>query len=218
MDADRSVDPVTDAALDREIQTALAVDPSPEFLARVRTRIANERAPSGSWLSWKLAAAAAIAAVIAIAVFLSRPHEKVPSSPAGVAQGGSPAEPARQNREAAAVRRNDATAEEPGRQPIPTRAPRSSALPPAVVAQAFRAAAAAGRPTANEPLILIDPRESMALRRLITGTRDGSLDLSAALQATTPAAMELPEISDVVIAPITIEPLAPDAGAEGVRP
>ena len=58
----------------------------------------------------------------------------------------------------------------------------------------------------------------MALRRLITGTRDGSLDLSAAIQATTPAAMELPEISDVVIAPITIEPLAPDAGAEGVRP
>ncbi len=78
------------------------------------------------------------------------------------------------------------------------------------------------RPTvparSTEPEILIDPREAIALRQLITGTRDGSLDLSAALVATSPTAMELPELSDVVIVPITIEPLAPAAGAEGVRP
>jgi hypothetical protein len=85
-------------------------------------------------------------------------------------------------------------------------------------AELVRPTAATSQPIATEPEILIDPREAVALRRLITGTRDGSLDLSAALQATTPAAMELPEISDVVIVPINIEPLAPAAGAEGVRP
>jgi hypothetical protein len=76
----------------------------------------------------------------------------------------------------------------------------------------------APQPTAPEPEVLIDPREAMALRQLITGTRDVSLDLSAALRATSPSAMELPELSDVVIAPIIIEPLAPAAGAEGVHP
>ena len=204
MDAERSVDPVTDAALDRELQTALAVDPSPEFLARVRTRIANEPAPSASWLSWKLAAAAAIAAIMVLAVVLSRPHEKVPMSPAAVAQGGSRAEPARPT--------------EPAPRVSPGRGPNAPALQPAAVARAFPPAASAVGPTASEPEILLDPRESMALRRLITGTRDGSIDLSAALQATTPTAMELPEITNVVIAPLTIEPLAPAAGAEGVRP
>jgi hypothetical protein len=199
MDAERAVDPVTDAALDREIQTALAEDPSPEFLARVRARIANEPAPSRPWLSWTLAAAAAIAAVIVMAMVLSRPRETVPSSPAGVARGGNPVEPARPK--------------EPGPQVIPTRGPNAPAQQPAAVAQA-----PADRLVANEPEILIDSRESMALRRLITGTRDGSLDLSAALQTTIPTAMELPAISDVVIVPITIEPLAPPAGAEGVRP
>jgi hypothetical protein len=35
---------MTGAAIDREIQAALAVDPSPEFLARVRTRIRGRAA------------------------------------------------------------------------------------------------------------------------------------------------------------------------------
>ena len=33
---------MTDADLDREIQAALAVDPSPQFVARVRTEVANQ--------------------------------------------------------------------------------------------------------------------------------------------------------------------------------
>ncbi len=40
------MDPMTDP-LDREIARALAVDPSPQFVARVRTRIA-EQPPPGS--------------------------------------------------------------------------------------------------------------------------------------------------------------------------
>jgi hypothetical protein len=59
-------------ALDRALAGALAVDPSPEYLARVRARIAHEPAPS----SWRMARRAlgggAVAAVIVVAVAVAR--------------------------------------------------------------------------------------------------------------------------------------------------
>ena len=42
MDAERRDEALTASALDGEIRAALDVDPSPEFLARVRTGIASE--------------------------------------------------------------------------------------------------------------------------------------------------------------------------------
>lgn len=68
-----------------------------------------------------------------------------------------------------------------------------------------------------EPEILVDPREARAIRLVIRATRDGSLDLSAALRATTPTVMTLPPIAAIVIAPLSIDPLTP-SGEEGVRP
>ena len=41
MDGHRHVDAVNDSSLDREIESLLAVEPSPEFLARVRARVAR---------------------------------------------------------------------------------------------------------------------------------------------------------------------------------
>ena len=64
MDAERSSRAMTDTAIDREIQAALAVDPSPQFVARVRTRIAAEPARATSWLSWKFVASGGMAALI----------------------------------------------------------------------------------------------------------------------------------------------------------
>jgi hypothetical protein len=66
--------------------------------------------------------------------------------------------------------------------------------------------------------ILLDPAETRALRGLIAGVRDGRVDLSAAQMSTTPAAMDLEPLADIVINPITIEPIAPPSGAEGARP
>lgn len=67
MDERRSL---TDAALDREIQAALDVDPSPAFLARVRQRVAVEPAPAAWWRGPRVvslvAAGAFVAAVIAL--------------------------------------------------------------------------------------------------------------------------------------------------------
>ena len=42
MDGTRPQHPLSDAQLDRELESALGIEPSPEFLARVRTRIAAE--------------------------------------------------------------------------------------------------------------------------------------------------------------------------------
>ena len=51
MDGTRSGEPLSDSALDRELESALGIEPSAEFLARVRTRIAAEPEPS----PWRLA-------------------------------------------------------------------------------------------------------------------------------------------------------------------
>ncbi len=61
-----------DVDLDRELHDALAVSPSPEFVARVREKIADAPAPSmlAGWL--KPAAALACAVVLAIAIGLPR--------------------------------------------------------------------------------------------------------------------------------------------------
>jgi hypothetical protein len=76
---------------DQEIRDALRVDPSPEFLARVRTRIAGEPAPSAWRWSWTVAAVGALAALVLIAVVLSRPRHENPSAP-DVARAFTPAE------------------------------------------------------------------------------------------------------------------------------
>jgi hypothetical protein len=66
--------------------------------------------------------------------------------------------------------------------------------------------------------VLLDPAETRALRALIAGVRDGRVELSGAQHSTTPAPMALAPVTEIVIAPITIEPIAPQSGAEGVRP
>ena len=59
-------------ALDRELAAALAVDPSPEFVARVRARVANEPAPSFWRVPRLMLAAGALAVVVVAAVSVSR--------------------------------------------------------------------------------------------------------------------------------------------------
>jgi hypothetical protein len=211
MDAERSGQAMTDTAIDREIQAALSVEPSPEFLARVRTRIATEPASAASWLSWKLVATGAVAALVVMAFVVSRPEGKPP--PLAQAPGAEDLRLA-----------PPATIEQPGRTPVPF--PGASGFPPPLLPSS--AERRRGRAVARtlpvvsgfsrtEPEILLDPAETRALRRLISGTREGTLDLSASLQATTPTAMDLPPISEIAIPFITIDPLTPEAGEEGAR-
>jgi hypothetical protein len=77
MSKKRSIDSSADARLAREIEDLLAIDPSPEFLARLRTRLAEEPNSSDAvmgaprWLYGRQALQAmAICAVIAVAALV----------------------------------------------------------------------------------------------------------------------------------------------------
>jgi hypothetical protein len=54
-------------AIDRELSDLLAVEPSPEFAARVRTRIAQQPEPALAWWRWAVSSVA-VAAVIVLAI------------------------------------------------------------------------------------------------------------------------------------------------------
>jgi hypothetical protein len=95
--------------------------------------------------------------------------------------------------------------------PLPVRRLRESPAEPD--RRAVQAIAVAQDPAGE---VLLDPRETTALRALIAGVRSGRVNLDPVVRASVPTAMDLPPVDAIVIPPITIEPLAP-AGAEGVR-
>jgi hypothetical protein len=199
MDADRR-DEITDAALDGELQSMLDVAPSPQFVARVRTRIVDEPSPSRPWLSaFTLAASAVVvAAIVMVAVSIGRPHSPVEPASALDARRLSPLEVP------------SVVSGLSGTIPVGSR----SAIHRA---EAQSAPNVAARQESKTPEILVDPREATALRALIFGARQGRIDLTPVLAASTPAVMELPPVVDIDIPAITIEPIAPGTGEEGVR-
>ena len=70
-----------DETLEKDIEAALGVDPFPEFLPRIRARIANERMQEGwFWsVSWRWArVAAVVTAVAVIAVWTLRDPSRAP--------------------------------------------------------------------------------------------------------------------------------------------
>jgi hypothetical protein len=205
---------MTEAPIDREIQAALAVDPSPEFLARVRTRIAAEPPGGATWLPWKLVAAAVMAAIVAAVVVMSRPPEK--TSRTATAQGDirlTPEVSIEQPRGPEPSRASADSTHRPVQAPVAQRrAPARRLTPPPAQSEARLVAAVPA-----EPDILVDPREARAMRLVIRAARDGRFDLWTALRAATPTVMELPPIAAIVIAPLAIDPLTP-SGEEGVRP
>jgi hypothetical protein len=77
---------MNDDQLKREIEEALSVEPSPEFAARVRTRIAENSRTSESWLRWSIAGAGLAAAAIMIVVVVSEPAETVTPQPVSIAR------------------------------------------------------------------------------------------------------------------------------------
>jgi hypothetical protein len=192
--------------IDDDIGKALRVDPSPEFLVRVRARVAEEPQPSAWRWSWPLAGAAALAAAIVIAAVVSRPEPKTTSAPQvvpAVVQAFSPATP-----DVAQAFRPAKPASEGAPAAGPTTAGLKLSTPPVMP----------GPATAAAPEILIDTRERQVLLRLIAAARDGRVELLAAQTGTMAAATELAPVADIVIPPIAIDPLAPLSGAEGVRP
>jgi len=82
--------------LDRELASLLSVDPSPEFRARVRARIAGEPLPRPWYLQWRAAAAGAAAAafVAGVAIVGVAPIRTPPPAVPFVANVRAPSVPA----------------------------------------------------------------------------------------------------------------------------
>ena len=173
--------------IDRELRAALAVEPSPEFVTRVRMRIASDPEPTAWGYSWLLGAAGAVAVVILVAGFVFRGEEQ----------------PAR--------RAADVT--------LPPVVARdfSPAIAKSVVAQDFTpavAGVAVDRPATvarRQPEVLFSAAEMRGLRRLVALANQGDSGLEALLAPPAdPAPIANIEPDEIVIAPITIEPLISD--------
>jgi len=187
-----SREPSADTALDDELERALAVEPSPEFVARIRTGIAQE-AMSSRWSLPRLVAVAGLALVPVVALVLLRPAPRPSTQPIdAVASSSGPAvappvrlvEPTPEPAQPAVVRERPST-------------PRARA-------------AAAPRSTAAPPEVLIAADEAEALQRLLAGIRDGRVDPASI--PPDPFAVAAAEPVQLAIAPITVAPLVIEEG------
>jgi hypothetical protein len=192
--------------IDDEIKKALNVDPSPEFLACVRTRIAKEPGPPAWRGSWTLAAAGAMAAVVVVAVIVSRPAPRIESFGAAGPRG-----PALQETPVSTAPNEPALQAETAAAPA-SRSARSVAG--AVARPVVAGFSRTGSP--QQPEILLDLAETRALRALVDGVNAGRIDLAAAQRSTPAETMVLAPIGDLEIRVMTIDPLTP-AGEQGAR-
>jgi hypothetical protein len=192
MDQDRTLN---DDTLEHEIEAALAVDPSPEFLARVRTRLASEPAPFGWRLSWMYLGALGLTTAVVLALVLTR-LERQPVPAAATPTITPPM----------------AKSESTGRA-LGETVPFPSIPADSVVTTVERIPRRQALATAQPEVIISD---AAALRVLVVNTREGRID-PAGLNALNAVATPLEPLGTISIQPITIEPLPQLALLEGER-
>jgi len=181
------------AAADEEIARLLAVEPSPELVARIRSAVAeSEAAPAwrAGWLWPALAAAAAL--VVTLAVVTRRPPSHEPAVAGRARPAPQPSEVAHPPASAPEPSRDAAVADVAagGSAPLPRPRP------------------AARRRTPAEPEVLVPPGETEALLRLVALVHRERLT-PAALAAVGQPAGDLAELRPIEIKPLEIVPLDP---------
>ena len=183
---------MNDEQLTRELEDALGIEPSAQFLARVRRQIeAERRRPAPRW-AWTAVAGVVTAAIVAAGIVVSKPDQPAPMPPAT---------------QASRVERPS-----PGPQ-IPTPAAPSPVPAPKVESQPAHRLA--------ELEVLTDPREAAALQTFLTNIQERKID-SARLEGlfetasrigtTTIEPMPIAAIEPIVIAPLSLA--APEAGGD----
>jgi hypothetical protein len=187
-------DMMSDAALEREIEQALSVEPSPEFLPRVRAALPSD----GGLRPWKvrwvwLGALSATVAIVAVFLVTNRSVMPEPrrllNPPNGIV--AAPEAPI-----LVPEAPNPHVREVTRRKPVPH-------------------ASNGASKSSTEPEVLISRGESAALKRLMRGLREGRVEPSASDQsgirgAEPPKAIVVAPIS--AISPIAIEPLGFERG------
>jgi hypothetical protein len=197
MDGERYSEPVNDP-LDREIESLLVSDPSPAFLARVRTRVAQEPEPRQWRAPWMLALSGVVAALV-VAVIAWPAREVLPSSDA-------PEEPSRIVETAV----------------VPTQPPMSSAPVvrerPAVVPAAASAVQRDRAIDIDLPEVVIADNEVKTFAALVASIRHSRFDVTVPAEPNPDTPLEIKELAPVE--PLEIEPIVRVAAlqAEGERP
>jgi hypothetical protein len=155
-------------AIDREISQLLAVQPSPDFAAKVRVRIAAQPvAASGPWRFWMMAAvpAAAVMLLLVATAYFSTRDVQSPSS-----VHGNVTLPVENNVQLPVIAAAD---------PVPNH--RRSL----------------GRPQPVEPEILIDPSLAAAIRRLAAEQPNlPEVPPESSLDPVVVEPLKVPDISD----------------------
>ena len=189
-------DRLTDASLEQEIEQALAVDPSPEFLVRVRSQIASAP-PASRWpMRWSLVAASAVAVVLIVAAV-------VLSGLMRSRQADAPKSPA-------VVRAIDPPVVPPAMPPV---AKATEPRRPLAVPMTVRHV----RPRSTEPEVLIPQDEAETLRRLMRGLHAGRVAEGARASAVAQPTTEIELVPLAPLEPVTLESLQPMTRQEGVR-
>jgi hypothetical protein len=170
-----------------ELRRALATAPSPSFVAGVRARIAAQprgrRIGVAVWAAAGLALAASIA--IAVGVLRSGHSTVLPELPAPAGTTAS------------------APAITPDRAPVKDGSGMATRMARPVQRRAVEAAAGG----IAEPQVLIDPRERAAIRRLLEMRSPVRETAERVLPATPFTAGPLLPARELVVSPITIDPL-----------
>jgi hypothetical protein len=187
MDQDSGRPIVDSDALERSLRAALRVEPSPEFLARVRSRIAEEPASAG-WTLGSIAALAGAAAVILVMALVASRSSR-PQAPAAAATSvrpvTTPSVPAKE------VESSRTPPVEPVAQRAVTRRPRRSEARPRVP----------GRD------------DDQALREFLTAVDRGAVTLAIPPVARSDEDRS-PTVANLTIPPISIAALVVDPIAQ----
>jgi hypothetical protein len=151
--------------LDRQIQEALAVDPSPDFQARVRIRLAEEPRRYRVGTGWLLCGVTGLTVVAALAVFVSSRNEGRPRPADVVAPAAA----------------SSAAAVEP-------------VSPPAILEPTAERVRRVTRGTATQT-VLVPPSEREAFRRLLQAVTENPLTYSIHSDAREDAPLSVPDIT-----------------------
>ena len=198
MDSQREIGAMTDEALEREIEAALAVDPSPEFRARVRARIASKAVSEAQWrVRWDvLTAGVALASVLAVVMFFRADQKRL----GGEVEQSHPTAILREEAPIAAI------------PPTTVAHPAAPVAPERQIADGTRAST---RDSIPFPEVVIAPEETAGLRSLMALVSDGRFDSSMLGERRDATAPD--QAGEIIIQPIAIEPLAALALLEGER-
>jgi hypothetical protein len=183
---ERRASALTESELDAALAEAFAAEPSLDFAARVRARIADEKVPTTGPFAY-LAAAAALGAAVIVFVMLVIERKPVDESRLPVAAATSSRRPVASR--VAPILREPLQATSPAARP-----PRRNR----------------GRGEFQElqsPSVLIPVAEQRALRRLLERPPTAVLRFAPSVEPTAVAAIAIP--------PLTIDPLSPQVEEGG---